>query len=290
MNRQDPESKRRSPEARPLPGPGDIRLVAVDLDGTLLRSDKKLSYRVIRAVSSAKAKGVRVVLASARPPRSVREIYDLLRLDTLQINYNGAVIFDPVKEQILIHRPIPVPLARQVVDMAREMEQRLVVHVEVLDRLYTDRDDKLMQTETSRAMGVDCLGPLARVLNRPVTKLMLMGDPAWLDPIRRAIRQNFHGQLSMAISDDYLIQVVHPAADKARALQEIAQRYAIPAGQVMALGDAPNDESMLKWAGLGVAMGNAWPRTVKVADCTVPSNDSDGVAYAIEKFILGQNP
>lgn len=281
----NPEKDRLPQKQRP-----DIRLVAIDLDGTLLRSDKKLSKRAVEAVGKVLDRGVKVILASARPPRSVREIYDLLKLDTLQINYNGAVISDPPNNKIILHRPIPVPLARQVVDMARGMEKRLVVHVEILDKLYTDRDEKTLQTETSRAMGPDYLGALAGVLNRPVTKLMLLGDPSWLEPIRTAIRKQFHGQVSMAISDDYLIQVIHPAADKARALNEVALRYSVDRQHIMAIGDAPNDETMLKWAGLGVAVGNAWPRTIKCADKIAPSNDSDGVAFALEKYILGQHP
>jgi hydroxymethylpyrimidine pyrophosphatase-like HAD family hydrolase len=90
----------------------------------------------------------------------------------------------------------------------------------------------------------------------------------------------------MAISDAHLLQFIHREADKSVALAQIAASYDIPAERVMAIGDAPNDVRMLHWAGLGVAMSNAWEQTRRVANAVVPSNDDDGVAYAINKYVL----
>src|SRR6266508_4518828 len=99
--------------------PPAIRLVAVDLDGTLLNDSKKVTEQTAGALACLPARGVKLVIASARPPRSVRGIYQELKLDTLQINYNGALIWDEANGKALFHRPMPGTLAREVIDTAR---------------------------------------------------------------------------------------------------------------------------------------------------------------------------
>ena len=262
--------------------------MAIDLDGTLLRSDKRLALRCVAAVAEACRAGVRVVIASARPPRSVREIHRLLGLNTVYINYNGALIHDPLQARHLYHRPLPVPLARQVVDVARGMDPWLAVSVEILDRWYTDRVVEDLDTETARSFEPDYVGPLEAFLNRPVTKLMLLAPPQRLAPVRARISRRFEGQIGVAFTDPHLIQVHHPGVCKARALQRVAQLYGIEREHVMAIGDAPNDASMLRWAGWGVAVANAWPEARAAADAVVPSNDDDGVACAIERYVLSR--
>lgn len=266
-----------------------IQMIALDLDGTLLRSDKSLSRRSRSAIAEAMKRGVRVVLASARPPRSVRDIYHQLGLDTLQINYNGALIHDQPKRQHLYHRPLPASLARQIAVRARELDPAVSISVELLDRWYTDHVDDNLPTETGKAFRPDFLGPLEVCLKRPVTKLMLLAPPQRLAPVRAAISVEFHGRIATTMSDDHLLQIIHPAVDKARALAKVARCYGVAPERVMAVGDAANDLGMLQWAGIGVAMGNAWPAVRRAADVTVPHNDADGVAFAIDHYVLGRN-
>ncbi|MCX5660634.1 MAG: Cof-type HAD-IIB family hydrolase [Planctomycetota bacterium] len=263
-----------------------IDLIALDIDGTLLRSDKRMSKRVLHAVHQARDKGVQVILATARPPRSVREIHQYLGLDTPQINYNGALIHDPVRKRHLHHQPLNHDLAMKVVKLARRIFPATVVSVEILDRWYTDHVDETLPTETSRVFAPDFVGPLEAFLHVPVTKLMLLAPAKEIAPIREEVERKFLGRLAFAVSDAHLLQVIHPEADKAHALAWIAKRLNIPAKRVMAIGDAPNDVGMLSWAGLGVAVGNAWPEARRVADVVVPGNDEDGVAHAIEQFVL----
>lgn len=266
--------------------PEPIEMVAIDLDGTLLRNDKRLSKRTVEMVQQVKQRGIRVVIASARPPRSVREIYTLLNLDTMEINYNGALIHHPIHQQVIYHRPLPVPLGKQVVELARRVNPRVVVSVEILDKWYTDKVDHSLPTETSKHFEPDFVGPLAEFLNRPLTKLMLLSPPDELAPVREAVTREFAGQIKLAVSDEHLIQVMHPAVDKSAALIQAAEHYEVPSRRVMAIGDAPNDVGMLQWAGFGVAVENAWRETLEVADAVVPSNDDEGVAVALERYCL----
>ena len=265
-----------------------IKLIAIDLDGTLLRSNKVLSVANANAIAEATQKGVHVVLASARPPRSVREIYHRLALDTLQVNYNGALIHDVPRGRNVFHQPLSVNLAKKVVKLARKMDPDVVISVEVLDKWYTDHVDDTLPTETSKRFDPDFVGPLSAFLTVPVTKLMLLAPPEKLKPIHQMVRDKFADDIAILISDDYLIQLVHKQVDKAGALKLVAERYHAPREQVMAIGDAPNDLGMIRWAGLGVAMDNGWDRLKQEADVIAPANDDDGVAHVIQQYVLDQ--
>lgn len=263
-----------------------IEMVAIDVDGTLLTDDKRVSVRNIEAVRAAVKSGVRVVLASARPPRSMRELYGYLGLDTLQVNYNGALIHDPIRKRHVHHQPLSSTVARKVIRIARSLYPQIVVSVEILDKWYTDHVDESLPTETSRAFTPDFVGPLDAFLHVPVTKVMLLGQPKWMPEIRAAVLRKCRNQVGIAVSDAHLLQIVHPQVDKAIALARVAKGYDIPAERVMAIGDAPNDVGMIAWAGLGVAVENAWQETRNTADVIVPANDEDGVAFALKRYVL----
>jgi Cof subfamily protein (haloacid dehalogenase superfamily) len=277
---------RTAPAAPQAPEQVGIRMVAIDIDGTLLRSDKRMSIRVRDAIIETSRRGVKVVIATARPPRSVREIYDLLKLDTPLINYNGALTHDPIRRKTIHHQPIDRSLSRAVVKLARKIDPKVVVSLEILDKWYTDHVDESLPTETSMRFNPDFIGPLDAFLHVPITKLMLLASADRLMPIREALDQKFRGRLAAAISDSHLLQLIHPLANKGIALAHVADEFGIHSRNVMAIGDAPNDVGMLTWAGLGVAVGNAWERTLAAADVVVPANDEDGVAYALDKYVL----
>ncbi len=270
---------------RPTPA-GPIKLVAIDLDGTLLRSNKRLSTANAQAIAEVTNQGVHVVLASARPPRSVRDIYHRLGLDTLQVNYNGALVHDMPRGKHVYHQPMSVALAKKIVKFARKMDPDVVISIEVLDKWYTDHVDDKLPTETSKHFSPDFVGPLSSFLTVPVTKLMLLAPPEKLRPIHQGVRTRFAKDIAILISDDYLIQLVHKQVDKANALKLVAEQYGVPREQVMAIGDADNDLGMVRWAGLGVAMDNGWDRLKQTADVIAPANDDDGVAAVLKRYIL----
>ncbi|MFW6060456.1 MAG: Cof-type HAD-IIB family hydrolase [Phycisphaeraceae bacterium] len=275
----------REATSAPRPG-GAIRLVAIDLDGTLLRTDKRLSVRCAEAIAEAARRGVRVVLASARPPRSVSEVHRRLGLDTVQVNYNGALIHDLPRYRHIYHCPLPARLALRIARLARRVDPEVLISAEILDRWYTDRVDEALATETSKRQQPDHLGPIEGFLNVPVTKLMLLGPPHRLGAVHGAVRRRFGRKVGLLVSDRHLLQVVNRRVDKAGALARVAHGYGTDRAQVMAIGDAPNDVGMLRWAGFGVAMQNGWALAREAADCVVPSNDDDGVAHAIERYVL----
>jgi Cof subfamily protein (haloacid dehalogenase superfamily) len=270
----------------PTPEPRPIRLVAIDLDGTLLNDAKRVSDRTALALQELPARGVRVVIASARPPRSVRHIYRLLRLDTLTINYNGALIWDEPAGQPVFHLPLPGPLVAEIVDLARDYFDDVGVGCEVLDRWYTDRVDDDHPTETGRLFKPDVVAPLASFVHQDTTKLMLSADPAAIARLEPLLLERFGDRVLVLQTDDDLLQVAHPGAGKAAALRRVANHYGVPMDQVMAIGDAPNDVGMLQLAGVAVAMDNARPVVKDVADWVAPSNNDHGVHAALVRFGL----
>ena len=262
-----------------------IRLVAIDLDGTLLNSEKLVSDQTIEAMQCL-PRGVRVVIASARPPRSVRHIYQMLRLDTWQINYNGALIWDEPNRRAVFHRPMGAELVRRMVDRARDMFDEVLVSCEIMDRWFTDRADQTYTTETGRLFKPDLIAPLEEFCNQPVTKLMFLCEPRVIDRLEPLLIEEFREHVAVVRTDDELIQVMDKRVSKAVALKKVADHYGVPPEQVMAIGDAPNDVGMLQLAGVAVAMDNASKVVKKVADWVAPSNDDHGVHAALRRYGL----
>src|ERR1700722_2214457 len=124
-----------------------IQLVAIDLDGTLLNDSKQVSDQTIAALCELPSSGIKVVIASARPPRSVRHIYQTLRLDTWQINYNGALIWDEPRRLVVFHFPMPGEVALRIIEYARDLFPEVLASCEVQDRWLTDRHEQKHTTE-----------------------------------------------------------------------------------------------------------------------------------------------
>ena len=269
----------------------DVRLVAIDLDGTLLNSEKQVteaSAAVLRAAWEERR--VWIVLASARPPRSVLPFYEVLDLQAPMINYNGALVFDPHQKRALLHRPIPLETAWEIVELAREMYPRVLVSAEHLDHWYTDRVDPAYTVESALTSEPDVVSPIRQWLKREVTKLLLLGDPEPLEGIRQEVLRRLPYQVSVVSTEGHVLQIMHATASKSQALRTVAAELGVDRTQVVAIGDNSNDVGMLQWAGIGVAMENASPRALAVADVVTDHHDADGAANAIRRILHGEIP
>jgi Cof subfamily protein (haloacid dehalogenase superfamily) len=276
---EKPAAGRRASHARP------IGLVAIDLDGTLLNDSKRISEQTAMAMVGLPARGVRVVIASARPPRSVRHIYAALGLNTWTINYNGALIYDPVHDQIVHHQPMDCEAVWDVIDRARGLYKDCLVSCEILDKWYTDKHVEAYTTETGRLFRPNEVAPLEAFCNQPITKLLLLGARPMIDLLEPVLRDEFPG-VRVLRSDPELIQIMHADASKAAALRMAAEFYRVPMERVMAIGDAVNDIPMLEAAGVAIAMDNAHPAVKQIADWVAPSNNDHGVHAALVRYGL----
>jgi len=264
----------------------------VDLDGTLLNSAKEITDTTAAILRTAREQaGVQIVLASARPPRSVRPFHELLGLRTPMINYNGALVYDPELDRVLLHKPIPAKMVDGILSLAREMYPEVLVSAELLDRWFTDRFDPAYNTETGKLFAPDLVAPLAEWADQALTKLLLLGRPEWLEKIAATVRERFPHQVSMVQTENYMLQVMHATVSKAQALRAVAAELHVKREQVMAIGDNANDVGMLQWAGVAVAMGNGAPEALAVADYITDHHDADGAAHAVRRIILqGMTP
>ncbi len=266
-----------------------IRMVAIDLDGTLLSTRKTITRETHTAIRAAVKAGIHVVIATARPPRSVRFYYDALKLETPTVNYNGALIWNEREKRVIEHVPLDVAVAKKIIAWGRKQHPELLVSIEILDKWYTDHFEDLPEymTETAKQFTPDFVGPLDAFMRVPITKLMLLGKPARIAELERGIAEKFIKEVAQTRSDAHMLQLMNPTTSKAGALAKVARDLGITASEVMAIGDAPNDVQMLEWAGLAVVPENGWDMAKKVADAVVPSNDADGVAVALKRYVLG---
>ena len=268
--------------------PSKIRLVAIDLDGTLLDDRKQVAPATAEALRSLHGKGVRVVIASARPPRSVRPIYKTLELDTWQVNYNGALIWDEPAKLAVFHLPIDGLIVKQMIDTCRRHHADVLVSCEIMDRWHTDKLDNTYTTETGKLFKPDVICSIEEMCRQPVTKLMLLGKYEIIQSVDLHIKSDFAEHVVTVSTDRELLQVMDHRVSKSAALKRICEHYGVARNEVMAIGDAPNDVGMLQFAGVAVAMENAYPIVKQNADWIAPSNNAGGVLEALKHFRVGE--
>lgn len=262
-----------------------IKLIACDLDGTLLDEDNRISERTKAAVKAAQAQGVRFCIATGRMFRSARQFADLLELETPIISYNGALIKDTVTENILRSAPLDISVAEQVLFYCRENDWYVQKYVN--DNLYVKALTGYAERYSKRvnvpviAEGDD----FCKLLQAP-DKLMLVVDPDEQPKILAKLKQVFAKDVFITTSNNRFIEIIRPNVNKGSALAYLSDYFNIDKAEVMALGDSFNDMEMIEFAGLGIAVENAAQELKEVCDFVTSSNLEDGVAFAIEKHVL----
>lgn len=271
-------------DLRPLPPDcADLpRLVALDLDGTLLRSDKTVSLRSQRALAALRRRGVWVVICTGRPPRSAKAIAEQLGLASCVIVYGGAAIFDFERNTALVRFDMTAHAARGVLHAIRAAFPRVMLGLETHHGFYLDsayyarRDDGITPDGVHDDVGT--------FIHDTVTKVLIRDGLHDARSLARALA-DLPVHCTWSLYD--LLEVTAENVSKRRALQHLSEQLGIPASQVATFGDEHNDREMLAWAGQGVAMGNAHPDIKALADLITGSNDEDGVAEVIEAWLTG---
>lgn len=264
------------------------RLVALDMDDTLLEEDLTLSQPCVKRIRAAVDAGIRVVLATGRMFRSALPFAERLGLDGWVIAYNGGMV-RAMGGGDLWHRPVPVDDARAMIGVARREGLRLNLFVD--DTLYVEAIDERVRYYT-RVAGVEAhpVGDLERALALgPPTKCLFVGDPDQVAEAAPRLQEEFPG-LRFTRSKPRYIEVTRRDVHKQAGLAAVAQAYGVPREAVMAVGDADNDATMLAWAGWGVAVANASPEAREAADVVVTQPRGRGVCEAFERFVAPTFP
>ena len=147
------------------------------------------------------------MIASARPPRSVRAIYAALKLDTWQINYNGALIWDEPSHTVVHHEPMKPKLVLAMIERARDMFEEVAVSCEILDRWYTDHAEQQYVTETGRLFRPDVVAPIEEFCREPVTKILLLGEPRIISRLEQLLMEEYP-KASVVRSEPELLQIM----------------------------------------------------------------------------------
>ena len=268
----------------------NIRLIAIDLDDTLLRTDLTVSYRTRKAVKRCIAAGIAVVLASGRTYSSLRRYVKMLSLhksNAYLICGNGAIIQEAASGNIVYHVTLPPKPAIAAFNLADA--EGFAVQIYEDDVMYVSRENEFAMYEKKlTGLRQAIPGNFREMIAGGCHKLVIPGDPMLLKQLEIILLNFVGGELTIFTSKPYYLEILPPAADKGSALSKIAAMSGIGQDEVMAVGDSMNDEAMIRWAGCGVAMCNGDERIKKIADIvTDRSNDEDGVARVIEQHILG---
>jgi Cof subfamily protein (haloacid dehalogenase superfamily) len=260
-----------------------IRLIALDLDGTLFGDDQAFSPRVIRAIAQAQERGIAVTLATGRGPVATRPFAERLHISVPLICYQGGLIVEPggsVLHQIALDRE----LAAQVVNFAESRNW----HVNLFQdgRLYVSEfRHPLSFYEAMLNPATQLVPDLHARLDHDPDKVLIVAEGNG-DEILAELRARFDGQAQIVRSHELFIEAGPLGVDKGSGLAWLAEHLGVPQSQVMAVGDQDNDAPMVAWAGLGVAMGNASAECKAAANWIAPPFSEDGAAVAIERFVL----
>ena len=271
----------------------NIKVLALDLDGTLTNDQKEITPRTRAALDAALARGVTVVLASGRPIAGVTPVARAIDLGQpgragAILAYNGGAIVDcGPGHRVLWQQVLPAPMVPALCRFAAEQNVAIVTYNE--EGVVTERPgDPWAQREgfTNKLPMIE-VADLAAYVNYPVNKMLITLDPVRLPHVLRAGAERFAGQIDLYPSSPFFIEAVPLGVAKDKSLAALLDRMGFTRENLMACGDGMNDRSMLRYAGVGVAMANAEGPVKAEADyITDADNNHDGVAEAIERFIL----
>jgi Cof subfamily protein (haloacid dehalogenase superfamily) len=265
-----------------------IRLLAIDLDGTLVNHQLQMDPRDVAAVKAASEAGVVVVLATGRMFKSSLRYAEPLGQKGPIINYQGAVVREIASGEVWYRCELTVAMQQRVLALAEPKDWHVNGYVDEV--VYTARARPEADLYARVALvPYEVIGPLSKWVHQDATKMVLVTlNPedvlgriaelvAWMGDVARVTR-----------SLDWFIEVVNPQVSKSRALAMVADRLGIDQADVCAIGDNLNDEDMVTWAGFGVAMGNAPPALKSVAKFVTGPIEDAGVSQVIDRFVIGK--
>ena len=257
------------------------KLVGIDLDGTLLNNQHKVDRDTIEVIRECKNKGVKIVLATGRLYRSIREYVHLLELENEQITLNGAATINSADHSVFSEKLLPVDYYRQVIRNGRKRG----IPVMVFDSTgyYSEKyHEAIKKMEMMCHLNVEVIPDIEAIKN--VSKvLFITQDNMMIDSIKEAVD---YEKLNCIRTGFNYIEVFDKTVNKGAAIRTIAEEYGIDSKEVLAIGDSENDMEMIQYAGMGIAMGNAYKKIKDVSDAVTDTNNRSGVAKALYHYVL----
>ncbi len=263
-----------------------IQLVAFDVDGTLAGRDLAISDRVKDAVAKMRDSGVAGCLVTGRMYRATLPFARTLHLDSPIICYQGAAILDPATDDVLAHSALANEVVRELIGLTERDGMHLQLYRN--DEYYCEARNRFSELYASLSLTEPVIVPSLReaFAYSPATKAVIIADVAAACEYGRRLQEHFANRAYVTRSLPEFVEVLDSNADKGNALRFVAGRLGIPVEATLAIGDSWNDAPLLRAAGFAVAMGSAPPELCEIADAVVGDLAHDGVAEALERFVL----
>ena len=267
-----------------------IKLVAIDIDGTLINSKKELTAGTKAVIKQAKEQGIKVVLTTGRPYPGVVALLRELNLEEAGdyvITYNGSLVQKSDTQEIISEYGLSHANFIEIEALARQ----LGVHLHTIDRENIYTANHHISPYTMHEVSLTGMPLYYRAVDQmtpdlDIVKMMMIDDPALLDQAIAQIPDWFKEKYTTAKSADFYYEILNPQADKGQALGDLVAHLGLTSAEVMAIGDNENDLPMIEYAGIGVAMANGVPALKAAADIETLSHDDEGIAAIFNSHVL----
>ena len=265
------------------------KLVAIDVDGTLVNDDKKLTQGTIDSIKNAVQRDIKIVISSARSfyrLKNYLEQLDLMKDNQYTICFNGAVIIENKNQNVILSNNFNVEEIWELINLANKFNTPIFLYS--MNNVFVEEIPKIIQSSKSfKNVKLDLVKFKTIDYNKDaIYKILFVNDYDDIAKIRKQIPKELYEKFEITSSTPERIEFVKKGITKSNSLQFICKKCNIKQSEVIAIGDADNDIDMINFAGLGVAMGNAQNSLKEKANYITRSNNDDGVADVIEKYIL----
>ncbi len=263
------------------------KLVAADMDGTLLDSNGNITVKTIAAIKRAAERNVIFTVSTGRPIQGVEKYNHALSLDVPFITYNGAMIVMGRSKEIIYQQNVESEDARRVLRIARELGTTFIVWSN--NQLYAN----VLNEQVHNYKKLSAVEPIEieddeMLIKQGITKILWINSAETLIHYQDFLKDKLPDSISYYTSKPIYLEFVDSRVSKATAMKRLGEYFGISREEMIAVGDGYNDLSMIEYAGLGVAMENAPDEIKAKADFVTLSNDNDGIAYLLEKFVLSE--
>jgi Cof subfamily protein (haloacid dehalogenase superfamily) len=266
------------------------RLLALDVDGTLLDSQHRLPPRVARAIISAREAGLIVTLATGKLLRSIEPLLATLGLTGPQICLNGAAIMNDVSAPPLAYTPLVESDRRDVIKAVRRLAPETLISQFALDAIFVDREHPSLPVfEEFGEQAPEIASDLLAVAEPPSAKILVVGSLEQVALLHEQVAPLLGKRLYITTTMPIFLEFFQFVANKGDALRRLRESLGIAREEVIAIGDGANDAPLLREAGLAIAMANGAEETRAAAHFIAPTNDEDGVAVVLERILRGES-
>ena len=263
------------------------KMLVLDMDDTLLTDDHKISVQNKEMILKAQQKGIYVILASGRPTSAMTPFAKELELDihnSYMISFNGAVISTAKEGKIIFKQTLSKAQIHDLYDFSIKSKTDIITYLN--DEIISETDSEYIQIEKNiTGLYHNKVPNFCEAVTSDVAKCILLEEPLYLKKVEKQLKTAMP-HLSVTMSKPFFIEVAQNGIDKATSLKQLAQRLKIHQREIIAIGNAGNDLTMIEYAGLGIWVDNVTPKLRNKADVIVASNNNNGVAEAIQKYIL----